>query len=75
MSTVNRSEKFLVNSGSMRLKYMRFYLQRVPDFCTFTGEGEAVPVSNAQKKHYLTHIAKDHEDWQVAQANVAYDRA
>ena len=54
---------------------MRFYLQRVPDFFTFTGEGEAVPVSNAQKKHYLTHTAKDHEDWQVAQANVAYDRA
>ena len=47
----------------------------VSDFYMFTGEDETVVVSNAQKKHYLKHIAKDHEDWQVGQANAVYERA
>ncbi len=47
----------------------------VSDSYVLTGEDGTVPVSNTQKKDYLTCIAEDHEDWQVGPADAAYDRA
>jgi len=59
---LNRFGKFLVNSGSIKPKYMPCHLKWVSHSHTFTGEGETVPVSNAQNKNYLTYTAKDRED-------------
>ncbi len=59
---LNRFGKFLVDSGSTKPEYIPFYLKWVSHLYRFTGEGETVPVSNAQKKNYLIYTAKDHED-------------
>jgi integron integrase len=48
-----------------------YYLKWVSDCYRFFNLSEMTPLENHQRAQFLTHLAKNHEDWQVEQADRA----
>jgi integron integrase len=48
-----------------------YYLKWVSDCYRFLNLSETNPLENHQRAQFLTHLAKNHEDWQVEQADRA----
>ncbi|MEA1958136.1 MAG: integron integrase [Chloroflexota bacterium] len=68
---LNKFEKFLISTHSVKPKYISYYIKWVSDFYMFAGQDVTLPVSNALKKNFLAHVAESHEEWQVGQADSA----
>ena len=48
-----------------------YYLKWVSDRYRFFNLSKMTPLENHQRAQFLTHLAKNHEDWQVEQADRA----
>ena len=64
-------KKYLSNLGRIKPKTIPYYLKWVADFYTFTGKRISEPFRNAEKEQFLAHLAQNHQDWQVKQADDA----
>jgi len=51
--------------------YVPFYLKWVTDCYAFLGQPTSELLSLDAKQHFLSHLAKAHQDWQVRQAEQA----
>lgn len=62
---------YLANKALVSEKYVPFYLKWVADCYAFLSLPVATYLKSEQRQQYLKHIAKDHPDWQVKQADSA----
>ena len=68
---LNEFQAFLRRKGAIRPQYIPFYVKWVADCYAFFGEPPAARLRSDKKKEFLSQMAKDHEDWQVKQADAA----
>ena len=68
---LNTYKEFLLQKGSIRPQYASFYAKWVSDCYALLDQPLASNLSRDQKKRFLSHMAKRHEDWQVKQADTA----
>ena len=62
---------FLSSKGKVNDKYLPFYLRWVTEGYRFLDIPLSQPMINEQKSQFLKHLSKNHEDWQVNQADNA----
>jgi hypothetical protein len=67
---LNAYEAFLTKQGAVKTQYVPFYLKWVSDCYAFLNEPVSNRLGGEQRKQFLSHIAKRHEDWQVKEASV-----
>jgi integron integrase len=63
--------QFLLRKASVKSQYVPFYLKWVSDCYGYLNTAADSRLSSDQKKQFLAHMAKDHEEWQVKQADAA----
>jgi integron integrase len=64
-------ETFLSKKETVKTQYLPFYLKWVSDCYAFLNEPLDNRLASEERKQFLTHIAKRHEEWQVKQADTA----
>ena len=64
-------ESFLIKKGSVKSQSVPYYLKWVSDCYGFLNEPLSNRLGSEQKKQFLSEMAKQHEDWQVKQADTA----
>lgn len=64
-------ETFLLRRGAVKSQYVSYYLKWVSDCYGFLNEPLSNRLRSEQKKEFLSDMAKQHEDWQVKQADTA----
>ena len=64
-------ESFLTKKGTIKTQYLPFYLKWVSDCYAFLNEPLPNRLGGEQRKQFLTHMVKRHEEWQVKQADTA----
>ncbi len=62
-------KNFLSSKGKVNDKYIPFYLKWVSEGYRFLDISLIQPITNEQKDQFLKHLSKNHEDWQVNQAD------
>jgi hypothetical protein len=63
--------QFLLRKASIKPQYIPFYLNWVSDCYAYLDTPSDSRLSSEQKKQFLSYMAKNHEDWQVKQADAA----
>lgn len=64
-------ESFLVRKGNIKSPNIPYYIKWVSDCYRFLDESDFKRLSSDQKDQFLSQMAKNHEDWQVNQADIA----
>jgi hypothetical protein len=64
-------KSFLLSKGKISDKYLSFYVKWVTEGFRFLDIPLSQPITNEQKSQFLKYISKNHEDWQVKQADHA----
>jgi integron integrase len=64
-------KNFLLSKGKVNDKYIPFYLKWVTEGYRFLDIPLAQSITNEQKSQFLKQLSKNHEDWQVNQADNA----
>jgi len=64
--------QFLLRKASIKPQYIPFYLKWVSDCYAYLDTPSDSRLSSEQKTQFLSHMAKNHEDWQVKQADAAF---
>ena len=64
-------EAFLFKKGTIKSQYVPFYLKWVHDCYSSLNEPLSDRLGAERKKQFLSEMAKQHEDWQVKQADTA----
>ncbi len=64
-------QKYLLRNTHINSKYIPYYLKWISECYAFNDLPIEQKISYDQKKQFLTHLAKTHEDWQVKQADYA----
>jgi len=64
-------KNFLSLKGKVNDKYIPFYLEWVTEGYRFLDIPLTQPITNEQKSQFLKRLSKNHEDWQVNQADNA----
>lgn len=62
---------YLLNTVKIKSKYIPFYLKWISDCYVFLEKQIQDRINGDQKKHFLKHLSKIHEEWQVKQADYA----
>ena len=62
-------ETFLNRKGTIKPQYVPFHLKWVSDCYAFLNEPLPSRLGIEQRKQFLSHMAKQHEDWQVKRPN------
>jgi integron integrase len=65
-------KQFLSSKGKVNAKYIPFYLKWVSEGYRFLDIPLIQPIKNEQRAQFLKHLSKNHEDWQVNQADNAF---
>lgn len=65
-------KQFLSSKGKVNAKYIPFYLKWVSEGYRFLDIPLIQPIKNEQRSQFLKHLSKNHEDWQVNQADNAF---
>lgn len=68
---LNEFREYLLRKGPIKLHHIPYYLKRVADCYAFLDAPDSSFINSDQKQRFLTHMAKNHEDWQVKQADTA----
>jgi hypothetical protein len=64
-------KNFLSSKGKVSEKYLPFYLKCVTEGYRFLDIPLSQSITNEQKAQFLKYLSKNHEDWQVNQADNA----
>jgi len=64
-------EEFLTKKGTVKTQYVPYYLKWVSDCYGFLDKPLSDRLGGEQKKQFLSHMEKRHEDCQVKQADTA----
>lgn len=63
--------QFLSDKERVPERNLPYYLKWVTDCYRYFNLTQDIPLSNGQLEEFLHHLAKNHEDWQVSQADRA----
>ncbi len=61
----------IINKSLVKEKHVPYYLKWISDCYSFLNEPDSVILNLEQKRHFLKHLARNHEEWQVKQADNA----
>ena len=64
-------ETFLLKKETVKSQYVPFYLKWVSDCYGFLNEPLSTRLGTEQRKLFLLHMAKRHEDWQIKQTEAS----
>jgi hypothetical protein len=64
-------QRYLIKNSRQQDKYIPYYLKWISDCYSFNNEPVDHNLNSEQKQQFLTHLAKNREDWQVKQADYA----
>lgn len=64
-------KQFLLDKGAIKPQYVPYYLKWISECYAFLDVVPATRINGDQRKGFLTHMSKSHEDWQVKQADTA----
>ncbi len=64
-------EEFLKDTGQIRDRNLPYYLKWVADCYEFLKKDLSQKISYEEKQNFLEHLSKNHEEWQVKQADLA----
>lgn len=64
-------KQFLSSKGKVNAKYIPFYLKWVTEGYRFLDVPLSQTITNDQKSQFLKYLSRNHEDWQVNQADHA----
>ncbi|MEW6162820.1 MAG: integron integrase [Nitrospirota bacterium] len=67
----DRFQDYLLNTAHIGEKYIPYYLKWVSDCYAFLNEPVEKTIPYDRKLQFLKYISKNHEDWQVKQADYA----
>lgn len=62
---------YLIKTVHIKTKHVPYYIKWVSDCYTFLENQIIHTLNTDQKQHFLKHLSKKHEDWQVKQADYA----
>jgi len=68
---LNYFRQYLLSETTVKTNYVPYYVKWVGDCYSFLDIADTTPLSAEQKNHFLSHMAKSYEDWQVKQADAA----
>lgn len=68
---LDKFKDYLAQKGTIKPNYIPFYQKWVADCYSFLGIADSQRINSDQKKAFLAHMAKKHEDRQVRQADAA----
>lgn len=68
---LDKFRSYLTHAARINGKYIPYYVKWVAECYTFHQEAETHPLGLEHKQAYLRHLAKNHEDRQVKQADYA----
>jgi hypothetical protein len=66
----SKFKDYLLQKVNIKSKYV-YYLKWIFDCYSFLDMPTSDLITNVQKDDFLKHLAKDHEDWQVKQADTS----
>jgi hypothetical protein len=64
-------KEYLLQKGKIKANQIPYYLKWIGDCYGFLNVSDSTLLNSGQKKQFLTSMAKNHEDWQVNQADTA----
>lgn len=64
-------QKYLVSKSAVNEKYAPYYIRWVSSCYAFVNQPLSNVLTQSQKQEFLKQFAKNHEDWQVKQAETA----
>ncbi len=64
-------ENYLLQKGNVKKHQIPYYVKWVGDCLAFLHISDSTFISSDLKKQFLTQMSKNHEDWQVKQADTA----
>ena len=64
-------QRYLQENASIPKKHIPFYLKWVGDCYTFFQQSLEKRITQDEKREFLKHLSRSHEDWQVKQADYA----
>jgi len=68
---LNQFKEYLLQQGTIQSHHVLYYVKWVADCYAFLDAPDSSVINSDQKKHFLVHMAKSHEEWQVKQADTA----
>jgi integron integrase len=68
---LNDFQKYLVSKSTVNEKYAPYYVRWVSSCYAFVNQPLSDVLTEGQKQEFLKQFAKNHEDWQVKQAEAA----
>lgn len=63
--------EYLIKTVHIKTKHVPYYIKWVSDCYTYLRDQVTHTLNTDQREHFLKHISKKHEDWQVKQADYA----
>ncbi|MBI4743652.1 MAG: integron integrase [Actinobacteria bacterium] len=64
-------KEYLLQKGKVKTNQIPYYLKWTGNCYAFLNISDSTLLNSDQKKQFLMHMAKNHEDWQVSQADTA----
>jgi len=64
-------KSYLLKKAVIKEKYVPFYLKWISECYTFLNQPDSHILSPEEKRKFLKHLSKTHEDWQIKQADNA----
>lgn len=68
---LNEFKEYLLQKGKLKANQISYYLKWIENCYGFLNISDSTLLNSDQKKQFLVHMAKNHEDWQVNQADTA----
>lgn len=69
---MKKFQNYLLNTAHIKSKYVPYYIKWVSECYSFLNEPIQNIISTDQKQRFLKHLSRNHEDWQVKQADYAF---
>ena len=67
----NGFREYLLKQGNVKANHVPYLIKWVGNFYSFVKIADTSFITAEQKNQYLSHLSKNHEDWQVNQADTA----
>lgn len=71
MNTIDDFKKYLFEDINIKSKYIKYYIFWVVDCLKYNSKIIGKKVDQPEKNSFINHLSKNHQDWQVNQADYA----
>ncbi len=71
MDTIDNFKRYLLEQINIRSKYIKYYIFWIEDCLKYNSKKFSDKIQNDEKDNFINHLSKNHQDWQVNQADYA----